>query len=58
MIKFLIDSLIDESMSMKDIWEMKSKNKCEKKTIGKSQCDLCKKNFLSEQGLKHHKTMQ
>ena len=55
-IKFLMDGLIDESMSVKDIQEMKSKKNCDKKKIGNQQCDSCDKKFANAQGLQLHKT--
>ena len=55
-IKFLLDGLIDESMKVNDIQEMKTKKNDEKKKTGRVKCELCEKQFVNMQGLKLHKT--
>ena len=54
--KFLLDGLMEETLSVKDIQEMKRKKKQEKRKIVKLNCEVCEKKFLNMQGLKMHKT--
>ena len=50
-IKLLMDGLIDESISEKDIREMKMKKNEDKKKVGNVICDLCHKKFVNSQGV-------
>ena len=54
--KFLLDGLMEETISVKDIQEMKRKKKDDKRKIVKLNCEVCEKKFLNMQGLKIHKT--